>query len=63
LLDTDFAVLLLDVYMPVMDGLETAELIRGRENREIFRLSFLRRIQPAARISQEAIRSALSITY
>ncbi len=30
-LQDDFAVVLLDVHMPAMDGFETAELIRGRE--------------------------------
>src|SRR3981081_1719052 len=31
LLNHDYAVILLDVKMPDMDGLETAKLIRGRE--------------------------------
>ena len=31
LLDNEAAVVLLDVYMPGIDGLQTAELIRGRE--------------------------------
>src|SRR5579864_8012394 len=31
LLDNDFAVILLDVKMPEMDGFQTAELIRGRK--------------------------------
>ncbi len=41
LLDTDFAVILLDVYMPVMDGLETAALIRGREKSRDIPIIFL----------------------
>src|SRR6478752_7399230 len=31
LLKGEFAVILLDVYMPVMDGYETAQIVRSRE--------------------------------
>src|SRR5712691_7224075 len=41
LLDNDPAVVLLDVYMPGMDGLETAELIRGREKSRDIPIIFL----------------------
>ena len=41
LLDNDAAVILLDVHMPVIDGLETAALIRGRERSQNLPIIFL----------------------
>jgi signal transduction histidine kinase/DNA-binding response OmpR family regulator len=41
LLDTEVAVILLDVYMPGIDGLQTAELIRGREKSKDTPIIFL----------------------
>src|SRR2546421_183834 len=41
LLDNDAAVVLLDVYMPGIDGLETAELIRSRERSRDIPIIFL----------------------
>lgn len=41
LLDNDAAVVLLDVYMPGIDGLQTAELIRGREKSRNIPIIFL----------------------
>src|SRR5262249_52829627 len=41
LLDEDAAVILLDVHMPNIDGLETAALIRGRERTRNIPIIFL----------------------
>jgi signal transduction histidine kinase/DNA-binding response OmpR family regulator len=41
LLTDEFAVILMDVYMPGMDGLETAELIRGRDRSRNIPIIFL----------------------
>jgi two-component system sensor histidine kinase/response regulator len=41
LLDNDFAVILLDIMMPGMDGFETAELIRQRERSRLTPIIFL----------------------
>ena len=41
LLDNDAAVVLLDVYMPGIDGLQTAELIRGRKKSRDIPIIFL----------------------
>jgi signal transduction histidine kinase/DNA-binding response OmpR family regulator len=45
LLQQDFAVVLLDVYMPGLDGFETARLIRARERSKHLPLIFLSAIQ------------------
>src|SRR3954451_12625340 len=41
LLDHDFAVILLDIMMPEMDGFETAALIRQRERSRLTPILFL----------------------
>ena len=41
LLKADFAVILLDVFMPGMDGYETAQMIRGREQTKRLPIVFL----------------------
>ncbi len=41
LLKTDFAVILLDVQMPLMDGFETARMIRARERSQSVPLIFI----------------------
>jgi PAS domain S-box-containing protein len=41
LLKDEFAVILLDVYMPVMDGYEVAQVIRGREQSKRIPIVFL----------------------
>ena len=41
LLEDDFAVVLLDVHMPRMDGFETAKFIRGRERSRTTPIIFL----------------------
>jgi CheY-like chemotaxis protein len=41
LLDTEFALVVLDVQMPEMDGFETARLIKGRERTRLLPIIFL----------------------
>jgi signal transduction histidine kinase len=48
LLERDFAVILLDVQMPGIDGYETAELIRGRERSQSTPILFLTAINTGA---------------
>jgi signal transduction histidine kinase len=48
-LQRDFAVILLDVQMPDMDGFETAELIRGRERSQHIPIIFLTAVNTSDR--------------
>ncbi len=57
LLDDDFAVILLDIMMPGMDGFETAELIRQRERSRTTPIIFL----TALGRSEEHIRRGYSL--
>jgi signal transduction histidine kinase/DNA-binding response OmpR family regulator len=52
LLDRDFAVILLDVYMPDMDGLETAALIRSRRQTADTPIIFITAFADEAHASQ-----------
>jgi signal transduction histidine kinase/FixJ family two-component response regulator len=48
LLKGEFAVILLDVYMPGMDGYETAQIIRGREQTKSIPIVFLSAVNKEA---------------
>src|SRR6188768_4495443 len=48
LLKGEFAVILLDVYMPGMDGYETAQIIRGREQTKGIPIVFLSAVNKEA---------------
>ena len=48
-LQEDFALILLDVEMPVIDGFETAELIRGRERSQHIPIIFLTAVNTSDR--------------
>src|SRR5687767_8065126 len=57
LLDAEFAVILLDVRMPDMDGLETADLIRARHQSRHTPIIFV----TAQRSSEEQVRRAYAL--
>lgn len=48
LLKGEFAVILLDVYMPIMDGYETAQIIRGRDQTKGIPIVFLSAVNKEA---------------
>src|SRR6266851_5793519 len=58
----DFAVIVLDVHMPGIDGFETASLIRGRDRSRSTPIIFLTADDRAGYASNRAIDSAPSIT-
>src|SRR6266851_10249571 len=58
----DFAVIVLDVHMPGMDGFETASLIRGRDRSRSTLIIFLTADHRAAARVQRAIDLAQSTT-
>jgi signal transduction histidine kinase len=53
-LDREFAVLLIDVMMPGLNGLETAELIRGRAATRHVPIIFLTALEPASQLVSQA---------
>jgi CheY-like chemotaxis protein len=62
LLKGEFAVILLDVYMPGMDGYETAQIIRSREQTKRIPIVFLSAVnKEMPSTSSAAIRWARSI--
>src|SRR5579859_5351872 len=52
LLDLEFAVILLDVHMPEMDGFETAALIRSRSRLQVTPIIFLTAVNTTERDSE-----------
>ena len=63
LMGREFAVILLDVRMPDMDGFETAALIRERERLRHLPIIFSPRWIPWIRMCIEAWQVVLSITF
>jgi len=63
LIETDFALILMDVKMPVLNGFETATLIYERERLKSIPIILLPRITTAMRMYTKATRPGGSITF
>ncbi len=62
LLDSDFALILMDVQMPGIDGIQTAKLIKDRPRNRHIPIIFLTAIHKDPPTSSAATRKARSIT-
>jgi len=63
LLQNDFALILMDVQMPGLDGFETASIIKERERTRHIPIIFVTALSTKTPTSSKAIRPARSITF